>query len=260
MKSFRQWLLEANYTNNQLYNMDDNTYKKYINDEVNRVVKAIKRPNSKWEKTIIKNKVYIGGYKLTKYPEVFDDKNSVSVILTNETDKIELIFKIYYLTNERRLFDSKTPKSQYWLDRERYPIEIIGETVFSDIDGKMKTFNRRGISDSFYLINPQINSNTVEKMIKDVIFAQIDKVEKSRSQTKVVGPHPLSRFEFTDKRLSQTKEALNTNGYAPINPPGMGIGYIISLKKHDNFFQKGSSELAAFFGVKEIYYKTFDAD
>lgn len=60
--------------------------------------------------------------------------------------------------------------------------------------------------------------------------------------------------------LEKAKELLAKGGTKQFMPSGFGTGYALRKRRRTQWDVKGSHELAAFFGLGEIYYEKIDCD
>jgi hypothetical protein len=128
-----------------------------------------------------------------------------------------------------------------------------GHTSFSTKLGR-RTFDRRGVEDSFYVDK----DDTVEK-VNEKVRRQIEKVAESVSRMARSQAIPVLGFTVTPEALEEIKAKLAKGKSHTFTPSGFGTGYVIS-KKRSRFARHCDPAINAFFGVGALYFETLDCD
>ena len=137
-----------------------------------------------------------------------------------------------------------------------------GHTRFK-VDGRgWLTFDRRGVEDSFYHLNPFTGVRT-EKSLNDIVAEQLAKVEASRVKLKSSVMVPDVGHYVSLDGLEQLQLDLKARGYIQFVPSGFGTGYFVSKKPQQGLKygeRRASQELEKFLGVSPLYVCPFDCD
>lgn len=132
-----------------------------------------------------------------------------------------------------------------------------GHVTFTSSKG-VRTFDRHGVDDSFYIDNPRKNyraddgSEAVNETIRDFIER---KVPESRARIDGSTQVPGTSFLASEERKNELRE----KGHAMFHPAGFGTGYAFSTTRAP-YAQEASQAQKDYFGVSELWYTTFDAD
>lgn len=131
---------------------------------------------------------------------------------------------------------------------------VSGTTEFVGDQGSWRTFDRRGVEDSFYtgsLRDPA-----------EVVKEQLERIEKSREVGKQMISVPNFGWRVHRDALPKIKEKLRNGGSHFFTPSGFGTGYRVSVRRpsHRYGVEKLSAETAAFFDVPVLWAESVDCD
>lgn len=131
-----------------------------------------------------------------------------------------------------------------------------GHTSFDTKLGR-RTFDRRGVDDSFYVDDV----DTVET-VNEKVKRQIEKVAESVSRLARSMSVPKWGFSVTPEQLDEIKAKLNKGQSHTFTPAGFGTGYVISKpgRKRNRWAKPAPQEIVDFFGVGRLEYDTLDCD
>lgn len=133
-----------------------------------------------------------------------------------------------------------------------------GHVSFTSSQGT-RTFDRRGVEDSFYVFNPSRNYSTADPTegLNTTIQDFIDrKVPESRARIDGQEPTPGLHGRLVSE---DQKQMLRDGKPLQLMPSGFGIGYGLSQNWHEGA-REGSDEQKRFFGVKTLWISEFDCD
>lgn len=134
-----------------------------------------------------------------------------------------------------------------------------GHTSFVTKHG-VRTFDRRGVEDSFYLTDWDGKSFSKERiaeiLAEEVTLARaaIERIDSSRAVPGLPGG-----FVITQERFDKVRSDLKAGKRVDFAPAGFGTGYALSLKKN-RYSRPAAAELNAFFDVGQIFIEEFDHD
>jgi hypothetical protein len=134
-----------------------------------------------------------------------------------------------------------------------------GHVTFSTSHGE-RTFDRRGVEDSFYVDNPGYKYSTsardpieeTNKTIRDMIDRRIPEARLRADNSERV---PGLSFTVTPER----RDSLKKTGRLSLTPGGFGRGYTFTTKKN-SWAQPATEEQKKFFGVPALWVETTDHD
>lgn len=132
-----------------------------------------------------------------------------------------------------------------------------GHVSFDTSKGRM-TFDRRGVSDSFY-----VDTDDTVETVNATIAEQISNIAASRERLARSVTMPDYGYNLTPERLEEQREILRKGGVARFAPAGFGTGHFISTnpKKLSRWTCKNASQaLVDFFGVGMLFVEEFDHD
>lgn len=257
-----------------LIQMSYDDFAKLVKDDVEAYAKAIKRPSADWERLIFKDKIAIR-YGDGKYTEILDAMpgrgKCYSIILVNKKEKINIIFRIQ-AKDKKFLDDTKNQIKKIedagnahdrLYEMSNTLVTVSGSTEFTEnVDSdKWLTFDRRGISDSFYIaeFSKYETPADVARCIRDQIQRVAD--SRYRAANTLSLPGPLARWKRTKGEIDQLRDQLKDRGKFSLHTYGMGTGYTISVEPVDSRQSKvASKEISDFFGFRKLYITPFDAD
>lgn len=139
-----------------------------------------------------------------------------------------------------------------------------GTTEFKLADGSKRTFDRRGVSDSFYWADWDNKSKPTAGMAAD-LADQLADVKKRLEfhQTAITVPE-LGYKIAPETKTHHLKELKKPRGYVVFTPAGFGTGYRVSRKQGNVRLGYGTrmagAELVAFYGVGPLLIETMDCD
>lgn len=150
---------------------------------------------------------------------------------------------------------------------QRYTIKSADvEIVFDETGGghtrfrignSWKTFDRRGVEDSFYWL--QLFDTHKVKAPAELLPEQLLRIEKSRDYFKTAIAVPGLPFNVSPVELLALKAQLAKFGVVTFTPSGFGTGYMVT-KKSNRYSKQASLELEKFLEHSPLYFHTFDAD
>jgi hypothetical protein len=132
--------------------------------------------------------------------------------------------------------------------------DICGHVDF-EVDGSWFTFDRRGISDSFYCQDEPGFFYTID----DIVTEQLNKIQESIERRRRSVAVPSLPYTVTPELKSIVAEKLKAGQSYLFAPAGMGTAHQLSTQ-NSPYSQLGSAELAEFFGVERIFITTQDWD
>ena len=124
-----------------------------------------------------------------------------------------------------------------------------GHTLFKTPKG-WRTYSRRGVDDSFYADEDDIN-----KVLKEQVDRAKQGIEKSKSDLIV----PVYRFILRPEEYEKHKKDLAAGKSIRLAPAGFGTGYTLSTRP-SRWSKPASTEVAQFFGVPKLFAEAFDHD
>lgn len=129
-----------------------------------------------------------------------------------------------------------------------------GHTCYKTDTG-WKTFDRRGVGDSFYM------GDNVEPVadVSRVIQEQIERIATAKERSKKMVPIPGFGYSIHQDNLEEVKKKIQRGGSHTFTPAGFGTGHVVSTRR-SRFATRMPAEIAAFFGVSALYDETFDHD
>jgi len=143
-------------------------------------------------------------------------------------------------------------------------LTICGTTNFVMPNGKRFTFDRRGISDSFYFGTQSYNEplSSANKILAEQIELARDGIIRRADAEDVPG---LQGFNITQEKKKRMTEELKAGRVVQLAPGGMGIGYHLSkLKSNLNpgrwGARKAADAMAKFFNCTTLWIEEFDHD
>lgn len=132
-----------------------------------------------------------------------------------------------------------------------------GTTKFRVKDG-WRTFDRRGVEDSFYW-KPWNKHSKID--FDDLLKRQFERIEQSRKYHETAIKVPDIGFTIAPESLKALKSQLLNKGYITFTPSGFGTGYNIVRRSNRRFgVRRGSTELEKFFGVSPLFIESMDCD
>lgn len=158
--------------------------------------------------------------------------------------------------------DGITIKINFGDDADGY-ILADGHVTFTSSQG-VRTFDRRGVDDSFYIDNPRKNyrtddgSEAVNETIRDFIERKVPE-SRARIDGSETVPGLAGRLVTADQ-----KARLANEGQLQLVPAGFGTGYHLSTFKPSGVSAMGareaSAEQKAFFNTQQLWITEFDCD
>lgn len=133
-----------------------------------------------------------------------------------------------------------------------------GHTRFK-VGDKWCTFDRRGISDSFYWA-PMYDGDT-KPSLDEQLAEQLKRISDSRAYHTTAIQIPDIPFTVAPDGVQSLKVKLQKHGHIHFTPSGFGTGYTISkngLGLRDR--RRATKKLEEFLGHSPLYITTFDAD
>jgi len=136
-----------------------------------------------------------------------------------------------------------------------------GHTNFTTALG-MRTFDRLGCDDSFYVDVPEKGKPGVVEAVNAQIVEQLARIVKSRDTLARSEVIPQIGFSVTPERKAECIKLLKAGKSVTFTPSGFGTGYELTTKANRRSYglEWGSKELAAFFGVPSIFFNRMDCD
>jgi hypothetical protein len=132
-----------------------------------------------------------------------------------------------------------------------------GTCKFKIGDG-WRTFDRRGVDDSFYW-KPLYKGHEVN--LEETFEELFKRIAKSREFSLTAINVPEIGHSVSPERLTTLKGELNKKGSISFYPSGFGTGYNITKKTTRRFgVKRATKALEDFFGVAPLFIETFDCD
>lgn len=249
--------------------LSEGEYNKLVANEIEKFAGAIKRPGPNWQRIIFKNRwvEYYGGGKYVESPI---SKVTHSIVLINDIDQINLIFRICWVPYKEYLQEVEAVKRKAGSQSVNDSFDIVHVSGSTEqlLDGLWMSYDHRWGEKSF-----AINSQSKYKSHTDipaVIKDQLDRVERDRKNdnTKHKLPVPLHHWEFTTKQINAFKSALESGEEVHFFPPHKGIfGKTLMphpvSKSYPTKGQRGGpapSVIEDLFGVSPLYIAIFDKE
>ena len=161
--------------------------------------------------------------------------------------------------------DGVEVKIVYYGDPNGGSYDVATGHVTFDSDKGRRSFDRHGVSDSFYIRNPERDYNDnapdpitqANEAIKDFIEVKIPE-----ARARIAGSEKLPGSSFLV--TPQQKEKLRATGGLTLTPSGFGTGYHFTTTHPSVTASRGarpaSEEQKRFFGLDELWVESFDAD
>lgn len=147
--------------------------------------------------------------------------------------------------------------------RKQEDIELIfkqdgGGTTRFKVNGNWHTFDRRGVSDSFYWKtwnNKPLDPNAL-------VIEQLEAVAKKREYHLTAVKIPDVGYTIAPNNVDALKAELRSKGIVIFSPSGFGTGYRLLRKQPNHPFgtRRANKELEQFFGLSPLWLESFDAD
>jgi hypothetical protein len=134
-------------------------------------------------------------------------------------------------------------------------LSASGHTCFKAESGFWASFDRRGVSDSFYLGAYGDTAGDIERVIQE----QIALVGRSREASKHMVSIPGFSYRVHQDNLEAMKKRIQSGASQTFTPSGFGTGHRLSTRR-SRYSKQMPAETAAFFGVDALYDDTFDHD
>jgi hypothetical protein len=186
------------------------------------------------------------GYVRTVMPgcnEGFDERGGIAPSVEWTT---------LYVRTDQKVRIAVLVTSTDTLEDSRSKMFFGGHVHYLAFDGKWRTFDRRGVDDSFYL--------TEEDDALATLHAFSEKAEASRLKSATLRKVPGTPFEMYEEKILGYAERLIRDGFIHLTPSGMGTGYRITSRCEEDS-KLLPEATSSFFGVKgPLYYSTFDHD
>lgn len=132
--------------------------------------------------------------------------------------------------------------------------DICGHVDF-EVDGSWFTFDRRGISDSFYCQDEPGFFYTVDEIVEEQLKHIQESIERKKRSVAV----PSLPYSVTPEVKSMVAAKLKAGQSYMFTPAGMGVAHQVSCRNTAHS-APGSAELAEFFGVDRVFITTQDWD
>lgn len=132
--------------------------------------------------------------------------------------------------------------------------DICGHVDF-EVDGKWLTFDRRGITDSFYCQDEPGFFYTIDEIVTE----QLESIQKSIERRKRSVAVPSLPYSVTPEMKSLISEKLKAGMSYLFTPAGMGTAHQLSTR-NTPYSRVAPAELAEFFGVGRVFITTQDWD
>ncbi len=172
-------------------------------------------------------------------------------LLTNEDDSIRIAVDVNN-GPEMHAPRGQTPGGRR--KRARALISGSGHTAYKDESGTWRTFDRRGVDDSFYL--GAYGDNDVNLVVQK----QIERVASARERSKQMVQIPGFGFRIHQDQVEAVKKKLQSGGSHTFTPAGFGTGHRLSTKRTASWSKPLPPETAEFFGVRQLWDEHFDHD
>lgn len=181
--------------------------------------------------------------------ELWSSECSTWVLLENVEAGIRIAINIADEPSSRYKKGKKIPCRNTMED-----LSCNGHTCYKTDTG-WKTFDRRGVGDSFYI------GDNVEPVadVSRVIQEQIERIAVAKELTKQMVSIPGFGYSIHKDKLEEVKKKIQRGGSHTFTPSGFGTGHIVSTCQ-SRYATRMPAETAAFFGVSALYDQTFDHD
>jgi hypothetical protein len=130
-----------------------------------------------------------------------------------------------------------------------------GHTEWKTESGHWASFDRLGVSDSFYIGAYGDNGSD----ISETLLQQVIRVGESRERSEHMVSIPGFGYRVHQDNLDALKKKIQSGGSHSFTPNGFGTGHRVSTRP-SRYAVRMPQETAAFFGVGALYDETFDHD
>lgn len=177
-------------------------------------------------------------------------RKSTWVLVENKEAGIAIAMNISHLPEQRWKAGKKAPL-KYVVGE----ISVNGHTCYKAADGGWRTFDRRGVEDSFYLGGWSDEPIDVSKTLKE----QLERIEKAKETSKKMVKIPGFGYSIHQDNLDAVKKKIQSGGSHTFTPAGFGTGHVLSTRR-SRWGKLMPAETAKFFGVPALYDEQFDHD
>jgi len=140
-----------------------------------------------------------------------------------------------------------------------------GTTNFETKDGR-RTFDRRGVDDSFYWKGYSFFKRATKRPLADVkqiLDEQLERIAKSRTFHETALKVPQIGHSVSPDALTTYKAKLKAGKHITFTPSGFGTGYNVVTRKPARPWwgvQRATPELEKFFDHSPLWVESFDCD
>ena len=157
--------------------------------------------------------------------------------------------------------DGITIQINFGDDKEGYML-ADGHVSFTSEQGT-RTFDRRGVDDSFYIDNPR-KQFSLEDPTRDTNATIQDFIDRKvpEARARIAGSEQVPGLNGRLATKAQKQQLLD-KGTLDLYPSGFGTGYHFMTSAawaNQPGVREGSEEQKRFFGVKNLWVSTFDCD
>jgi hypothetical protein len=158
---------------------------------------------------------------------------------------------------------SRAPEMHWAWSKDKKPkklpakpvLSASGHTCFLTERGWWASFDRRGVSDSFYLGAYGNPAGAIQSVIQE----QLGEVARSREASKHMVQVPGFGYSVHRDNLEEMRKRIQGGASQAFTPSGFGTGHRLSTWPSPRAVRM-PQETATFFGVSALYDETFDHD
>jgi hypothetical protein len=133
-----------------------------------------------------------------------------------------------------------------------------GHTEYK-VGDSWRTFDRRGVEDSFYHVALWKGDNAA-KDLNAIVAEQVKRIAERREYFKSAIPVPGLPFTVAPDGVEELKKRLQVMRSIHFTPSGFGIGYCVSKLKGGWGVKRATPELEKFLGHTPLWITTMDCD
>lgn len=214
---------------------------KAITKAMEAFAKRIEAPKG-FTKELLRNKLAVHGQPV----EVFGDKECagmLSVVVRGEAKVV-----VFNLNME----------DVYKAGKKRgTAVSCGGHTIFKNSRGGWSSFDRVGVSDSFYISHYDEGDDADVNKVLARELARIDKYladDATRISVPVIG------YRITTEQKAQYIATLKAGRTISFRPSGFGTGYVFSIRKPRGWGRQADPRIAEFFEQPVLWVEHLDCD
>jgi hypothetical protein len=180
--------------------------------------------------------------------------------------------QVIYLQKQSKGFpipedwETEWRQEEYVMRNQTGDIELVfhpwgGSTTRFKIGEHWRSFDRTGVSDSFYWMDHGAKRK-VATDLREIIQEQLANVERSRTFHATALRVPMVGYSIAPTTLEEHKRKLASHGSIRFTPSGFGTGYDVVTRKpkHNYNVRRATAELETFYDRSPLWVVGFDCD